>query len=142
MVYKRILKMVDYGDACHRKRLVLVGFKRTFPGAHECIWEKPAPRFHAERPHCVRDIACDDADVHEEDKRTQPLHVVYEDDIVPVPAAVFGEIQKLGRLYLGYAMGPGHNPYLFAGWDGSKTGPTTHGGGGTYPGSFRLGSRY
>ena len=54
-----------------------------------------APLFHAGRPHCARDIACDDEDVPKEDKRTQPLHVGYED--VPVP--VFGEIQKLGRLY-------------------------------------------
>ena len=34
VVYKHILKMVDYGDACHRKRFVLVGFKRTFLGAY------------------------------------------------------------------------------------------------------------
>ena len=60
VVYKRIVKMGDYGDPCHRKRLVLVDFKRTFPGVYE--WETPAPLFHSERPHCARDIACDDAD--------------------------------------------------------------------------------
>ena len=106
MAYKRILnsKMVDYGDACHRKRSVLVGFKRAFPGAYER--GKPVPRFRSERPHWARGIACDDAHVPEEDKSTQPLHVhvVYED--VPV----FGEIKMPGRLYPGYAMGPGHNP--------------------------------
>ena len=35
VVYKQILAMADYGGCCHRKRLVLVGFREDFAGAYE-----------------------------------------------------------------------------------------------------------
>ena len=127
VVYKQILAMADYGDCCHRKRLVLVGFRKDFGGAHE--WEVPAAKYGAWKPHCARDIAEPDDDVADEDKRTRQLHTVYAD----VPVSPFGQLQKLGRLFPGFKMGPGCNPYLCLGWDGTKNGPTTHRGGGTFP---------
>ena len=124
-MYNQIRAMADYGDCCHRKRLVLVGFRKDFAcaGAHE--WGVPAAKYGEWKPHCARDIAEPDEDVDEEDQRTGQLHTVYAN--VPVPA--FGQLQKLGRLFPGFKMGPGCNPYLWLGWDGTKNGPTTHGGG-------------
>ena len=89
VVYKQILAngMADYGDSCHRKRLVLVSFRKDFAGAHE--WEVPAAKYGVWKPYCARDIAEPDEDVAEEDKRTRQLHTVYAN--VPVPA--FGQLQ-------------------------------------------------
>ena len=98
VVYKRLVSMADYGDCCHRKRLILVGFLRTFAGAHE--WELPPVRYNSQKPHCARDIAEPDDAVSEDDKRFQDLHVLYPETAPPS----FGKLQRLSRLRPGYDM--------------------------------------
>ena len=127
VVHKVRMNMASHGDPSHRKRLGLVGFLRTFPGAHE--WTPPAGDYGTDHSHCARDTADEDADVLEEDKRRGRLHTTYKEVSTPP----FGEMQKLGRLKPGFAMGPGCEPNLFLGLDGTRNGPTTHGGGGTFP---------
>lgn len=127
VIYDGLLRMADFGDCCHRVRYVIVGMLKEMPGA--ATWSMPAPLFDESMRHCARDIAEPDEAVRQEDIRKAPLHTVYQD--VAVPA--FGEMQKIGRLKPGFAMGPGVNPYLCLGWDGVKNGPTGYGGGGTFP---------
>ena len=127
VVHKVRLSMAAHGDPSHRKRLALVGLLRTFSGAHD--WKPPQGEYGDHHPHCARDTADADEDVLEEDKRTETLHTTY----LNVPKPPFGQMQKLGRLKPGFAMGPGYNPNLFLGLDGLRNGPTTHGGGGTFP---------
>lgn len=126
-VYKVRLNMCGYGDPSHRKRLVLLGFRRDFAGADD--WSPPRPRYSETHAYTARDIAEPDEAVEDEDKRRAPMYVMYGD----VPKPPFGQMQKLGRLKPGYDMGPGWNPNLLLGWDGQSNGPTTHGGGGTFP---------
>lgn len=127
VVYKMMLRMCEYGDPSHRKRLVLVGFHRSFAGAD--AWRQPTGRYSQHHAHTGRDIAEPDDAIADEDKRWATMHVMYGD----VPKPPFGEMQKLGRLKPGFSMGPGWNPNLLLGWDGQCNGPTTHGGGGTFP---------
>ena len=91
-------------------------------------FELPEAIYGLHDPHCARDVAEPDEDVCEEDKRYEPLVQFYD-----VNGPHFGELQRIGRIREGFGMGPGNNPYLCLGWDGCKNGPTTHGGGGSFP---------
>ena len=127
VVYKIRLSMAHHGDPSHRKRLALVGILRSFAGA--TTWKPPQGQYGPQHSHCARDTADEDDEVLDEDKRHSQLHTVYADVAKPP----FGVMQKLGRLRPGFAMGPGCDPNLFIGLDGLRNGPTTHGGGGTFP---------
>lgn len=120
----RIVKVWDYGDGSHRKRIILVAVHKSRAGGTR--FEMPKPVFDCTNPHTAWDTAVPDAQVPDDHWRDQPLNMLYSWR-APVP----GMMHKLGRL--SDDMGPSTDPSLCFSFDGTNNGPTTHGGGGTKP---------
>ena len=123
-VVMRIVKVWDYGDGSHRKRLITVALRNDTAKASD--YEMPPAVYTQANPHTARDTAVPDEEVPASHWLTKPLTKLY--DWTP---PVAGELHRIGRL--GVGMGPSWNPSLVLTFDGTHNGPTTYGGGGFKP---------
>ena len=124
LVHSRIVRVWDYGDGSHRKRLILCCFRKDLHAA--TVFRLPTPYFNADRMHTARDTAVPDSEVPEDHWLPANINIWYKR-----MRALPGEIMKIGRVAPG--MGFSAAPHLMLAFEGTNNGPTTYGGGGTKP---------